>query len=130
MRGCSKRPAGVFEFFGDLSVSPSFVFRELGHVPIPEFGDLILNFSSSRRGASKCQKQKQIPRRARVDNVKRRDVKPPKAEARCWAEAPPRRAGARNNGEDMAPHNWFLKILLLPDVQVPRESAILRTERG
>jgi len=33
---------GIFEFFGDLSSSPLFVFCKLRHVLLPEFGELIL----------------------------------------------------------------------------------------
>jgi hypothetical protein len=61
--GCITR---IFEFFGDLSLSPSFVFRELEHVLIPEFGDLILGI---RRWLSSREWQEQIPRCARDDRV-------------------------------------------------------------
>ena len=54
--GCITR---IFEFFGDLSLSPSFVFRELEHVLIPEFGDLILGI---QRWLSSREWQEQIPR--------------------------------------------------------------------
>jgi hypothetical protein len=40
---------GVFGFFGDLSMSPWFVFIELERVLITEFGDLTCEVSRSRQ---------------------------------------------------------------------------------
>jgi hypothetical protein len=55
------------EFFGDLRMSPPFVFRELEHVLIPEFGDLILGIQHQQRSSGK--RQEQIPRYARDDSA-------------------------------------------------------------
>jgi hypothetical protein len=66
LQKAGRRISRVFEFFGDLSLSPSFVFRELEHVLIPEFGDLILGIL---RWLSSREWQEQIPRYSRDDSV-------------------------------------------------------------
>jgi hypothetical protein len=57
----------ISEFFGDLRMSPPFVFRELEHVLIPEFGDLILGIQHQQRSSG--ERQEQIPRYARDDSA-------------------------------------------------------------
>src|ERR1700733_15428747 len=84
---------GVFEFFGDLSASPSFVFRELEHVLIPEFGDLILGI---QRWLSSRKRQEQIPRCAPFLRQGRRDDSAG-AKASLLRRGEPR--GARGEGK-------------------------------
>jgi hypothetical protein len=55
---------GIFEYFGDLSSSPLFVFYNLRRVLLLEFGDLILRVWSQKmaRFQVDSEKEKRCPR--------------------------------------------------------------------